>query len=128
AMYGSEGRQLAPIGSGQTNDLGEYRIFGLMPGSYFVAAQTPQDESEIGPAGLRVAKITYATAYFQDAHGINDATKLELHPGEETTANLTFSPTAVFNIAGHITGLPASSGPETPVQMMLFRAGEEMPA
>jgi hypothetical protein len=30
-------RSLAPVGSGQTNDLGEYRIFWLPPGDYFVS-------------------------------------------------------------------------------------------
>jgi protocatechuate 3,4-dioxygenase beta subunit len=31
-------RQLVPNGSGSTNDLGEFRIFGLAPGQYFVQA------------------------------------------------------------------------------------------
>ena len=31
-------RQLVPTGAGTTNDLGEFRIFGLAPGQYFVQA------------------------------------------------------------------------------------------
>src|SRR2546421_11376791 len=36
-MSGGE-RQLMQTGSGQTNDLGEFRIFGLAPGQYYVQA------------------------------------------------------------------------------------------
>jgi hypothetical protein len=31
-------KQLMPLGGGQTNDLGEYRVFGLAPGKYYVSA------------------------------------------------------------------------------------------
>ena len=31
-------KQLQPFGSGSTNDLGEYRMFGLAPGRYFLSA------------------------------------------------------------------------------------------
>src|SRR5260370_6300896 len=31
-------RQLVPMGGGPTNDLGEYRISGLVPGKYYVSA------------------------------------------------------------------------------------------
>jgi hypothetical protein len=31
-------RQLTPYGSGMTDDLGEYRIFGLEPGKYYLTA------------------------------------------------------------------------------------------
>jgi hypothetical protein len=129
AMYGIEGRQLMPTGQGRTNDLGEYRIFGLAPGSYYVVAQASQsnDEGESGPSVIRITKVTYASTYFQEARGLSDATKLELRPGEETTANITFSPTPVFNVSGQISGLPPNST-QLPVQLTVYRAGEAVPA
>jgi protocatechuate 3,4-dioxygenase beta subunit len=36
--YSGGKKQLSTAGSGQTNDLGEYRIFGLPPGKYYVTA------------------------------------------------------------------------------------------
>jgi hypothetical protein len=36
--YNQGKKQLMPFGSGSTNDLGEYRIFGLAPGRYYISA------------------------------------------------------------------------------------------
>src|SRR5439155_17952483 len=36
--YTQTGKQLIPMGSASTNDLGEYRVFGLAPGRYFLSA------------------------------------------------------------------------------------------
>ena len=36
--YTQGGRQLSPRSSASTNDLGEYRAFGLPPGRYYIAA------------------------------------------------------------------------------------------
>jgi hypothetical protein len=39
-QYQQGERRLTPAGSAQTNDLGEYRVWGLMPGEYYVDAQS----------------------------------------------------------------------------------------
>src|SRR6185503_1926865 len=36
--YPRGGRQLSTVGTGSTNDLGEYRVAGLAPGRYYVSA------------------------------------------------------------------------------------------
>ena len=41
-QYQQGSRRLTPAGrSGQTNDIGEYRIYGLSPGQYYVSATLP---------------------------------------------------------------------------------------
>ncbi len=42
-IYADGQRQLENNGAGQTNDLGEYRLFGLSPGQYFVQAALRTD-------------------------------------------------------------------------------------
>jgi protocatechuate 3,4-dioxygenase beta subunit len=37
-QYAQGARQLAPAGSGQTDDKGQYRVWGLNPGDYYVSA------------------------------------------------------------------------------------------
>jgi hypothetical protein len=37
-QYNQGRRQLVPAGGGQTDDRGQYRVWGLMPGEYFVSA------------------------------------------------------------------------------------------
>lgn len=39
--YAQGNRQLVPVGSAQTDDLGGYRVWGLNPGDYYVSAVTP---------------------------------------------------------------------------------------
>jgi protocatechuate 3,4-dioxygenase beta subunit len=39
--YAQGNRQLVPVGGGQTDDLGAYRVWGLNPGDYYVSAATP---------------------------------------------------------------------------------------
>jgi hypothetical protein len=40
-QYVQGNRQLVPAGAGQTDDRGEYRVWGLNPGDYYVSAVTP---------------------------------------------------------------------------------------
>ena len=42
ATYRDGVRSLQPAQSVQTNDLGEYRLYGLIPGDYFVSATPPR--------------------------------------------------------------------------------------
>ena len=39
--YAQGNRQLVPVGTAQTDDLGGYRVWGLNPGDYYVSAVTP---------------------------------------------------------------------------------------
>ncbi len=49
-QYAQGVRQLVPAGGGQSDDRGEYRIWGLNPGEYFVSA-VPPNPPEIGERG-----------------------------------------------------------------------------
>ena len=55
-QYQQGDRRLTPAGNGQTDDKGQYRVWGLMPGDYYVNAQArrPQ-EAAPGSVGGRVA-------------------------------------------------------------------------
>jgi hypothetical protein len=46
AYNGGPHRRLTPVGEAQTNDLGEYRIFGLAPGSYYLSVSTGAAEED----------------------------------------------------------------------------------
>ncbi len=49
-QYSNGERTLAQVATVQTNDLGEYRLFGLEPGEYFVSVTTPEltDPTPVG--------------------------------------------------------------------------------
>jgi hypothetical protein len=48
--YSNGQRTLDPVANTQTNDLGEYRLFGLEPGEYFVSVTSPElaDQTPVG--------------------------------------------------------------------------------
>ena len=52
-QYQQGERRLMPAGNAQTNDLGEYRVWGLMPGEYYVDAQSRINLPFAPPGGGR---------------------------------------------------------------------------
>src|SRR5438552_2885306 len=50
-QYQQGDRRLAPAGTTQTDDQGQYRVWGLMPGDYYVDAQSRVNLPFGGPAG-----------------------------------------------------------------------------
>ena len=49
-VYQQGRRQLVPVGTDRTDDRGQYRVFGLNPGDYFVSAVVPRPR--VGGGGL----------------------------------------------------------------------------
>src|SRR5262245_57640453 len=49
--YAQGSRQLVPAGNAQTDDRGEYRVWGLNPGDYYVSATNRSLNVNAGPGG-----------------------------------------------------------------------------
>jgi hypothetical protein len=68
--------------SATTNDRGEYRMFGLAPGSYLVAASNerpaPANEKSRGNQALR-----YATTFYTNSTKLSEAVPIRLEYGSE---------------------------------------------
>jgi protocatechuate 3,4-dioxygenase beta subunit len=83
--YNQGRRQLVPSqGRSMTNDLGEYRIFGLAPGRYYVSAHW----FSLGPAATTTAgpgspELTYAPTYFPGVVEASQAAPIEVTAGAE---------------------------------------------
>jgi len=78
---GSTHRRIGGGGSGQTNDLGEYRIWGLSPGKYLVAAtyQPPQSFS-----GQRTDEV-YLPTFHPSTPDTSQASEVEVEAGAEAS-------------------------------------------
>ena len=85
--YARGRRQLtAGAGHATTNDLGEYRIYGLAPGRYCVQATwfSMGLLSRTGPPSVSTtAELHYAPTYFPGTADAAQATPLDLTPGAE---------------------------------------------
>jgi hypothetical protein len=88
-----------------TNDLGEYRIPGLPDGKFAVLAQ-PQGEV-IEMSDKSGAKKIYAPTYYPGTLDRSQATNIEIHSGEEATANFNLSSSRTFTVKGRVFGLNA---------------------
>jgi hypothetical protein len=74
-------RQLMPTGRfGQTNDLGEFRIFGLPPGQYYVSATWRSQN--FGPLN-NADRTAYAPLYFPGTVDVAQAKRITVDVGQQ---------------------------------------------
>jgi protocatechuate 3,4-dioxygenase beta subunit len=106
----------------QTNDLGEFRIGGLLAGKYYVAASPSPNFQSLVPiqkgadqAGAASADTAYVTTYYPNAVDPAQAAAIDLHPGDETPVNFSLVRTHTARIRGSVAGLP----PGTQTDVML---------
>jgi hypothetical protein len=81
----------APGGSDTADDRGEYRVFGLTPGRYYVSATRGNAANE-GALSARgdgqapgAASAAYAPAYYPSAASVTEAAAITVKAGQETT-------------------------------------------
>jgi len=104
SMLGSESEM-----TGTTNDLGEYRIAGLPEGKFTVIAQ-PQPEMYAGDGRPQQERI-YAATYYPGTLDQSQAASVEVHSGDESTANFNLISSRAFTVKGRIFGLPSEARP-----------------
>jgi Carboxypeptidase regulatory-like domain len=98
-------RQLSPAGRvSTTNDIGEYRIFGLAPGQYFISAST---QSDIMAGMLNTAsddRSGYAPSYYPGTPNVAEAQRITVGLGQALSdINLALTPTHLARISGTVT-------------------------
>jgi hypothetical protein len=80
------------IGQGNTNDLGEYRLFDLMPGRYYVRVNPELDQNfnhitiVSSPESKDKVGKGYVTTYYPGVTDSSRATEIELKPGDEISS------------------------------------------
>jgi protocatechuate 3,4-dioxygenase beta subunit len=86
----------------QTNDLGEYRIYGLAPGRYLVLANPPR----VSPWREPVEQAAYLPTYYPGTTDGARAATLEVKSGDEMTGiDFVFAPkppARSYKIRGHV--------------------------
>jgi protocatechuate 3,4-dioxygenase beta subunit len=97
-QYEKGQRKLATSGGAETNDLGEYRLYGLAPGQYYVSASyNPRRFGIEGP------EAGYAPVYYPGSVDPNRASALDLHAGDELPGiDFTLTPVKTFNVKGRV--------------------------
>ena len=96
-------RRLEDVGAADfTDDTGAYRIFGLPPGDYYVAASlrtAPPDS---------VVQTTYSPTYYPGTGELSEAQRIRVELGTEATAIFPLLPVRSVNVTGTV--LTSSGG------------------
>jgi protocatechuate 3,4-dioxygenase beta subunit len=111
--YSSGHHELQQERSERTNDVGEFRIGGLLSGRYFVSASPAPDFTSAPPTkepteNASKADMGYVTTYYAGTSDRSQATPLELHAGDEIPIDFTLVPTRTFRVRGSVAGARGS--------------------
>ncbi len=131
-MYVRGERQLIPGGMDNTNDLGEYRVYGLPPGRYYVSATY---EASFLSSGARTqvrrsrgaqqagTNESYAPTFYPGTNDPSHASPIELRGGD-VLSSIDFSllPTPTVRVRGHVVN-SVSRRPGTDTQVFLVPRG-----
>jgi len=103
-------RQLLTGAGATTNDLGEFRIYGLAPGRYYLAAKENQNDWETTiDASASPATERYVTTYYPGTKDPTTAVPIEVTGGAQMRGvNLSLVRARTFRIRGRVEGRPAA--------------------
>jgi hypothetical protein len=100
-------RRLKAVGAADlTDDTGAFRVYGLPPGDYYVAASM-----RVAPLDS-IVETTYAPTYFPGTGDLGEAQRIKLGLGAEATATfplLPVRPTRVSGVVLNEAGAPADA-------------------
>ncbi len=132
--YVGDERQLVSAGTARTDDRGEYRVWGLDPGDYYVNAVTQIPATKVGPGGSAAAAaprgtsaamrsvdgsteedaVNYAPTYYPGVPSPADALPLTVGVSQEQQdVNFNLLLVQTSNLAGRVMnpgGDPATNG------------------
>jgi len=101
-----------PNGQAETNDLGEYRIGGLLAGKYYVVASPmPTFQSVIPPQKgpddptATPPDMAYVSTYYPNTLERTQAATIELHAADDMPVNFSLTRTHTVHIRGSFAGL-----------------------
>jgi hypothetical protein len=111
-------RQLTSFASSDTtDDLGQYRLHGLPPGDYYIAARPNVFTSLFGSSDDRTG---YGQTFHPGASSASEASRVTVTVGQEVqNVVISLSPSRVANISGTLT---ASNGKPVRQGMVMVRA------
>ena len=102
--------QIQTFGGSQTNDLGEFEIPNLVPGTYFMSASGQPWYAVHPPSDTRLAgdfdhslDVAYPLTYYGDATEPDSATPITVHGGEHLQTEIHLSPVPSLHITVHVT-------------------------
>jgi hypothetical protein len=88
SAYTPQGRNYQPIATGAADDRGDYRIYGVPPGKYLLAAGTPPGPARLRGAGGAVTTARFSMVYYPNVEEMDQSSTVEVKSGAETTVDM----------------------------------------
>ena len=126
---GSSKRETTSVAA--TDDLGQYRLAGLFPGQYWIAAMPPPDFRDFqrgtdkSQSNDKPAESRYLTMFYPGTNDASQATPVPLKAGDEMPVNLNLVPARAYRVRGVVTGIPAG---QKPIVELTSRTGDSIRA
>src|SRR5262245_10667092 len=127
SAYDANGKRTPQqVQTARTNDLGEYRLYWLNPGRYFVSANAAKSTMETmlslsglngpGAPGNEVTDPGFSLTYYPGTPDITQAASVDLQPGTEIRVDFNLVRSRRFRIRGQV--IDATTG--RPPQMAIL--------
>jgi hypothetical protein len=124
--------ELFPGGSTQTDDRGQYRMFGLKPGEYYICAADTA-ELEVGRTASqhfliqRYLGTEYAPVYYPGVVQLSQAQVVSAKAGDEVQADISMHHMKTVEVAGRVMG-PDGPAKHTVVMLQLSGVNDAAPS
>ena len=126
STYDANGkRTLSPTASAKTNDLGEYRVYFVPPGRYYVSAGAATSglealaatAAQAGLGGTNLNEVIapgYVLTYYPNTPDYTRAAAIEIQPGAEISSiHFTMARQQRFHVKGHVVDFATGKPPQT---------------
>jgi hypothetical protein len=119
--------RIEATGSGQTDDRGQFRIYGLQPGNYYVSVSPPSDDgagrADRGRQDGGDLALSYAPTYYPGVSNLSAATQITLPLADEVSGlHLTMQLVPSARVSGIVIG-PAGAMSGAFVQLITDESG-----
>ncbi len=123
-FYERRKRELGPVGHARTNDLGEFRVFGLEQGRYYLSASSASHWRwgiSPRPASGTEPEQDYASTYYPGTIDPASAAQIEVAPGAEARVQIILRRVPTLRVRGRVVN-PFATGRERETFVSLIPA------
>lgn len=124
--YNANGvRLFQQAGTGRTNDRGEYRLYWITPGRYYVTGGTSPGPNVGGTPSANENQDPYTFTYYPGTTDLSRATVVDVKSGSDMPMDFVVPRTQLFKISGRIVGannsIPQATGQPPGISLGFLR-------
>ena len=113
------------MSGGQTDDRGEYRIFDLVPGDYYVIANCQGAGGMSMPLGASgdpaIEELSYVPMYYPGVPSLKEASVVSIHSADEMSVDISVTRQKTYHVRGSVTGTVDTPGVPPPMALLVPR-------